>query len=151
MNMEGLCAAVWEAPDWLRRFNRRDYERAFRDYEARFAPLYAQAAAEAGEAGLPDLSDRLLDALEEGWRRQRIWNRAAVRANEKQIMVGFLSPMLLEQADPLCGSLAEVLCSRWAARWPKDAYRTAPYAKIKRGFRNVILGVELPDRAPEEE
>lgn len=32
---------------------------------------------------------------------------------------------------------------QWAARWPGDGYRMAPYDQIQAGFRNAIMGIEL--------
>lgn len=153
MNAE-LFDAVRKGGPWLERFNRREYPEAFREYMERFGPAYRTALGEAGEdeAALQALADRFLDELEAGWRRQRIWNRAAAKANEKQMLVEYLSPMLLELEAP-GPRFAAVLRDRWAARWPKNVYYTASYAKIRRGFRNVILGIELGDRQrdPEED
>ena len=145
MNVDALCAAVWEADDWLKRFNRADYEEAFRRYQERFGPLYAQAVAEAGGdlAALERLANDILDALEAGWKRRRFWDRSAVRVEEKQVIVSFLSPMLLEQPDPLCGRLAGMLRQGWADRWPKDAYQMTTAEVLQKGFRNSILGIDL--------
>ncbi|MDO4315640.1 MAG: hypothetical protein Q4C45_07660 [Oscillospiraceae bacterium] len=144
MNPE-LLAAIQDNSAWLERFNRRDYAGAFRAYTERFAPAYTEAVRAAGgeETALAALADRLLDALEAGWKRQRVWNRSAVRVNDKQMVVEYLSPMLLE-LEPDCPRFAELLRDRWAARWPKDAYRTASHAKILGGFRFTILGFEMP-------
>jgi len=47
--------------------------------------------------------------LEAGWKRQRPWNRTMVQAREKQMLVTYLSPMLLGLEEPLCQELAERL------------------------------------------
>lgn len=148
MNTDDLLAAVREAPDWMDKFNRKEYEKAFKTYGERFGPLYTQTVQATGgeESALTALTGELLDELESGWKRQRIWNRSAVRVNEKQMMVSFLSPMLLDQEEPLCARLAELLRDGWAARWPKDAYGITTYARLKRGFRNAILGIDLANR-----
>lgn len=143
---EKLLDAVRDGGHWLELFTRRDYAGAFQAYTERFAPVWQEAVREAGEEGLPALADRLLDALEEGWRRQRPWNRSAARISDKQMVVQYLSPMLLGQGEPGCARFAEILRDRWAARWPKDAYRTAPYEKLMGGFRFTILGFEMPKR-----
>ena len=145
MRIEELCAAVWEAPAWLPRFRRKEYPEAFREYQDRFGPLYAQAVAEAGGdlAALEQLANEILDALEAGWKRRRFWDRSAVRVEEKQVIVSFLSPMLLEQPDPLCGRLAGLLRQGWADRWPKDAYQMTTAEVLQKGFRNSILGIDL--------
>ena len=148
MKTSELCAAVWEAPDWLPRFERREYPQAFQEYQRRFAPLFAQAVGETeGDlTALEGLANDILDELEAGWKRRRFWNRGAVRVEEKQVVVGFLSPMLLEEPDPLCGRLAGMLRQGWADRWPKDAYQITTFEVLQKGFRNSILGIELGDR-----
>lgn len=143
MSIEQLAAAVQDTRPWLEDFRRKTYESAFRAYCETFGPVYAQAVQAAGEVGLSALAAALLDELERGWKRQRPWNRTAVRANEKQMIVVYLSPMLLEQEEPGCGALCGVLRETWNARWPKDAYHTAGFSKIKSGFRNAIMGIEL--------
>lgn len=152
MNDE-LLAAVQTGREWMDRFTRKEYTRAFREYTQRFGPLYMEAVRAAGEKGLGALAGSLLDGLEEGWKRQRFWNRAAVRATEKQMMVTYLSPMLLGLEEPGCQRLAELLRDGWAARWPKDAYGITDYKTIRGGFRNVILGVDLGslNRDPEDD
>ena len=70
---------------------------------------------------------------------------------EKQMAVDYLSPMLLEQPDPKCGTLCELLRDGWAARWPKDAYGTAAYQELKQGFRDTIMGIELGRRRRDAE
>lgn len=101
MKTSELCAAVWEAPDWLARFRRREYPQAFQEYQERFGSLYAQAVEETeGDlTTLEGLANDILDELEAGWNR-RFWNRGAVRVEEKQVIVSFLSPMLLELPPP---------------------------------------------------
>ena len=96
-----LCTAVWESRQWLSRFRRLDYAKAFREYCERFGPFYAGAVREAdGDLNaLQVLSDSILDELERGWKRRRFWERAAVRVEEKQVIVSFLSPMLLWEED----------------------------------------------------
>lgn len=143
--IDELCAAVWEAPEWLPRFRRQEYLKAFREYQEKFAPLYAQAVRETeGDLeALERLSNEILDGLEDGWKRQRFWNRTAVQVDEKQCVVKFLSPMLLEQPDPLCGRLAGMLRQNWADRWPKDSYQITTAEVLQNGFRNSILGIDL--------
>lgn len=148
-----LCAAVQDARRYLDRFTRHDYTKAFKEYTERFAPLYLQAAGETdgGDEAAARLAESLLDTLEDGWKEKKFWNRSAVRVNEKQMMVDYLSPMLMGLEDPRCPRLAEALRDGWGRRWPKDAYRIATYSEIKGGFRNVILGIEMPNRQREEE
>lgn len=143
MKIEELCAAVQEAPYYNERFTRREYRDAFRSYTERFGPLYMNAVREAEADGLAALAEQLLDALAAGWKRQRPWNRSMVQAREKQMLVTYLSPMLLGLEEPLCQTLAEQLRDAWNARWPKDAYQITTYARLQEGFRNVILGIDL--------
>lgn len=143
MDLEMLCRAVQETRPWMDDFRRRTYEKAFQAYTDRFGPCYLEAAREAGEEGLRPLAGEILDGIAAGWKRQRPWNRAAVRVAEKQMAVDYLTPMLLELPEPLCQELCEFLREEWAARWPKDAYGIASYQKLMAGFRDTILGIEL--------
>ena len=145
MKLEELCAAVQEARYYNERFTRREYTSAFRTYTERFGPLYMEAVRETAEDpdGRRVLAEQLLDLLEAGWKRQRPWNRTMVQAREKQMLVTYLSPMLLGLEEAGCQSLAQALMEQWAARWPGDGYRMAPYDQIQAGFRNAIMGIEL--------
>ncbi len=91
MDVQILCAAVQEAPAYLSRFTRKEYPLAFREYAERFAPVWTAAVRETAgeETALTVLADNFLEGLEQGWRRQRFWNRSSVRVNEKQMVVGF--------------------------------------------------------------
>ena len=145
MKINDLCAAVWEAKEWLPRFRRNEYAKALREYQERFGPLYVRAVAETeGDlTALEALANDILDALEAAWKRRVFWNRSAVRVEEKQAIVNFLSPMLLDQPDPLCGRLAGMLRQGWAERWPKDSYQITTAEVLQKGFRNSILGIDL--------
>lgn len=149
VNTAALLAAIQDREIWMDRFTGKKYKEAFQEYRERYAPLYREAVLSAREEGLPALAGALLDGLAAGWVRQRPWNRAMVRMNDKQMIVCYLSPVLLE--DPLCAPLAETLRQEWAARWPKEAYQLAPYEKIRKGFRPTFLGISLPIRESEED
>lgn len=151
MDLELLCRAIQETRPWMDEFRKRTYEKAFRAYTDRFGPCYLEAAREAGEKGLRGLAGEILDGVEAGWRRQRPWNRAAVRVAEKQMTVDYLTPMLLELSEPLCQALCESLREEWAARRPRDAYGIASYQKLMAGFRDTILGIELGRRREDGE
>ena len=143
MNIDALCAAVWEAERWMKQFNRKEYRGAFRRYGAKFAPLYVQAVQEAEDReGLQALADDMLDALERRWKRRWL-GRGALMVDERQMIVSFLSPMLLEQPDARCGRLAGMLRQRWADRWPKLEYRITTYEVLCTGFRTSILGIDV--------
>mgnify|MGYP000767614408 FL=1 len=102
---------------------------------------------EAGESGLPALADSLLDALEAQWKQARFWNRTTVRGETKQVVVGYLTPMLM--ADQELRPFAGVLRDRWNLRWPKDVYHAAGYERICKGFKLRILGFEVPEKKKE--
>ena len=88
------------------------------------------------------LAEVLLDGLAEGWKRQKPWNRSLAMMEDKQMIVCFLGPVLME--DPACAPLEEKLREGWAARWPKEAYKPASLEKIRKGFRPTFLGITLP-------
>lgn len=137
---EELLASIQKREPWLRDFGRQTYRDAFRSYTDRFGPLFMEAVRNQDPA---DLAKALLDGLDAGWRAQRFWRRGVVRAEEKQMVVVYLSPMLLGLEEAGCQSLAQALMEQWAARWPGDGYRMAPYDQIQAGFRNAIMGIEL--------
>ncbi len=151
MDMEMLCRAFQETRPWIDDFRKRTYEKAFQAYTERFGSSYLEAAREAGEEGLQRLAGEILDGIEAGWKRQRPWNRPAVRVMEKQMAVDYLSPMLLELPEPMCQTLCDLLRQGWAARWPQDAYGAATYAQLKKGFRDTIMGIELGRMRGDEE
>lgn len=150
--IQRMLSAVADPKPWLAKFDRYGYEEAFGAYQARYAGIYREAVQAAGETGLDALADALLDALEASWKRLRFWDRGAARIETKQVIVGYLTPMLLEEAE--LRPFAAVLRDRWKARWPRDAYHAAGYDRIRSGFKLKILGFEIPekkDAPPEDE
>ena len=146
MNVKPLCAAVQNGwSDWMEHFNRQEYEKSFRKYMECYGELYAQAVREADgdEAALQALAAAILDELEAGWKKQRIWNRSRIRFEEMQVIINYLSPMLLELPDPKCGRLAGMLRQGWADRWPKEEYHITTFEIIQKGFRFAIMGIDL--------
>ena len=113
------------------------------DGETKYAALTFDDGPRADTTGL------LLDGLAEGWKRQKPWNRSLAMLNDKQMIVCFLGPMLME--DPVCAPLEEKLREGWAARWPKEAYKTPSLAKLRKGFRPTFLGITLPFGGGDEE
>ena len=142
VKVEALLAAIQDGRPWLARFTGKEYDKAYQEYRARYAPLFREAALADGEEGVEALAEVLLDSLAEGWKRQNPWNRAMTMLNDKQMIVCYLGPVLME--DPVCAPLEEKLREGWAARWPKEAYRAASLEKIRRGFRPTFLGIALP-------
>ena len=139
-NIEALLGAVQDGKPWMARFTGKEYARALQEYRERYASLFREAMLDEDEA--PALAEVLLDGLAEGWARRKPWDRSMAQMNDKQMLVCFLSPMLLE--DPVCAPLAESLREGWAARWPKEAYRVAPAGELQRGFRPTLWGFPLP-------
>lgn len=139
---EILLAAIQDGKPWLARFTGKEYDKAYEEYRAKYAPLFREAALADGEEGIEALAEVLLDGLAEGWKRQKPWNRSLAQMEDKQMIVCFLGPVLME--DPVCAPLEETLRKGWAARWPKEAYRAASLEKIRKGFRPTFLGISLP-------
>lgn len=139
---EALLEAVQDGKPWLARFTGKEYDKAYEEYREKYAPLFREAALAGGEEGMEALTEVLLDGLAEGWARQKPWNRSLAMLNDKQMIVCYLSPMLME--DPACAALEEKLREGWAARWPKEAYKAASLEKIRKGFRPTFLGIALP-------
>ena len=139
---ETLLAAIQDGKPWLSRFNGREYDKAYQEYRAQYGPLFREAVLADGEEGVEALTEVLLDGLAEGWARQKPWNRSLAQMEDKQMLVCFLGPVLME--DPDCAVLEEKLRKGWAARWPKEAYQAAPLEKIRKGFRPTFLGISLP-------
>ena len=143
VKVEALLAAIQDGRPWLARFTGKEYDKAYQEYRARYAPLFREAALADGEEGVEALAEVLLDSLAEGWKRQKPWNRAMTMLNDKQRIVCYLGPVLME--DPVSAPLGAKLREGWAARWPKDGYQTATKKELQRGFRNSILGIPLGD------
>ena len=144
MMKQELLAAVCEYKQWTQRFTRRDYPDAFQEYVQQYGLLFAQALQEAAS---PDaLANDFLDGLEIGWKNQRFWNRSAVQAAEKRMVVIYLTPMLLSMDETRCPEFARHLQVVWFQRRPTDAYELADFQKLYDGFSNSILGIDLSGR-----
>ena len=145
MNTDHLLPAIQNAAPWLSRFCKAAYREAFREYREAYGELYGQALRDEEPE---ELAEALLNGLEEGWKRQRRWNRTAVRMDEKQMLTVYLTPMLLEE-EPEGLALAEALQSAWAARWPREAYQIGRFEVFQKGFRTTILGIPVGDAGEE--
>lgn len=136
-----ICAAIREGRPYLDRFTRREYAKAFRAYEKAYWERCREELDENREK-LPELASRVLDELEEGRRRTRFWNRGAQIFDEKQSVIKYLAPMLLEHGEDL---FAECLRDAWCSRWPRDTYEHTTFEALREAFVNVILGIQLKD------
>jgi len=149
---EELLLAVQDAESWLELFDRRTYKKAFLRYRERYAAAFGEMFRIcSNEEMLRSAADWMLTELEKGWKRQRFWNRSAARLDQKQMIIAYLSPMLLAMDDPAGKHFAELLRDGWSARWPKDAYDIAPFEKLGKGFHNAIFGIELNALRRDEE
>lgn len=146
-----LLSAVLEDKSWLERFSRTEYFNAFREYTQQYGPAYMELVRGQDDAALTALANELLDSVAAAAAKVRIWNRFNVRFNAKQMLLGYLSPMLLGLEEENCRRFAEILRDEWAVRWPKEAYQLATYQKIRAGFRRMVLGLELKDNLRELE
>lgn len=146
--MKDQMLAAIRCVEYLKRFEIREYGKAYKEYVQTYRDVFVEAIHPAEESDgdelLNAIVEDLLNALEAGWKAERFWNRAAARTNQKQMIIFYLSPMLLGlEEEPASARFAELLRDGWAARWPKDAYEIADYKTIRKGFHNVILGVDL--------
>lgn len=139
MTMDVL-AAIQERKPWLERFTRTEYADAFRAYTFRFTPVCRAALAERPPE---ELAAELAAALEEGRKRERFWNRSTRAFEEKQMVVAYFGPMLLDMGR---GDFVEAFRAEWARRWPKDTWKAVPFDKLRRSFRRTFMGFEVPDR-----
>jgi len=150
MSQELLCA-IRDTEGWMTHFNRREYFDTFKKYVAAYGPTCMKVLGGADEATMKTVAEEILDALAADWAKVRIWNRGNARFANKQMLIGYFSPMLMGLEDPNCQRFAEILRDTWTARLPKDSYEIATYKQIRAGFRNVILSLEMKDKLLELE
>ena len=142
-----LLSAIQDYSYWKEYFTRQNYFKGFRQYIETYGQLYMDTIRAANdEAALKALAIDILNALEENWAQQRFWKRSDKKYQDKLMLIQYLSPLLLSFEDPACTRFAELLRDEWAARRPKDAYEIATYKQLRRGFRNVIMGMEFRDK-----
>ena len=136
-----LASAIQEGRPWLDRFTRREYAKAFRAYvDAYGNDCHAQIETAADPA---ELAEALLDELAQGRKQERFWNRGAKVFDEKQVVIKYFTPMLLQQGDE---AFAEQFRQAWISRWPKDSYEHATFEQLNKSFVNVILGITIPNK-----
>ena len=136
MNIDALCAAVWEAERWMKQFNRKEYPGAFRRYGEKFAPLYVQAVQEAEDLeGLQALADDMLDALERRWKRRWL-GRGALMVDENDDI------LLIESGGVVIRTPVESV-----SKMGRDA-RGVIVMRIEPGKR--VIAIQRTDPAEEE-
>jgi len=139
--MSPIASAIRGSRQWLDRFTRWDYRKAFRDYtDTYWEPCRIQL--DERREDLASLAEQVVRELEEGHRKARFWNRAALRFDEKQIIIKYLCPMLLANGEE---DFAKTLQEAWSRRWPKDPFGIASYEDLDKSFVNVIMGITLKD------
>jgi len=139
--MSPIVSAIRDSRQWLDRFTRWDYRKAFRDYtDAYWESCRAQL--DAGRDDLSAVAEQVLQELEEGHRKARFWNRSTLRFDEKQVIIKYLCPMLLAHGED---DFAKNLQEAWSRRWPKDPFGIASYEDLDKSFVNVIMGITLKD------
>ena len=137
--MSPIVTAIRSGRQWLDRFTRFDYRKAFKEYTAMYwEPCRLQL--EEGREDLTALADQVIRDLEEGHRKARFWDRGTIRFDEKQTIIKYFCPMLLESGEE---DFAKELQEAWSRRWPKDSFGIASYEDLYRSFVNVIMGVTL--------
>lgn len=136
-----LLAAIQNGKLWLDRFTRLEYRKAFQAYLGTHGE--ACRALIENSADLPRLAEETLDELEAARKKLRFWNRGETIFDEKQTVIKYFAPMLLELG---CQEFAEIFRDCWNRRWPKDPYEHTTYEQLSKSFVNVILGIAMPNK-----
>ena len=136
-----LASAIQQGRPWLDRFTRREYAKAIREYVNAYGnDCHNQIETAADPAAL---AAAVLEELEQDRKRERFWNRGAKVFDEKQMVIKYFAPMLLQQGDE---AFAEQIRQAWSRRWPKDSYEHATFEQLNKSFVNVILGITMPNK-----
>lgn len=137
--MSPITAAIQKGRRWLDRFTRWEYRKAF--------PEYVNTHWEACRLQLEEhrnnpeaLAEQVLDQLADGRKKMRLWNRGAEIFDEKQTVIKYLCPMLLQKGEE---EFARQLRAAWCRRWPKDPFEIAGFEELDKSFVNVIMGITL--------
>ena len=136
-----LTAAIQNGRPWLDRFTRLEYRKAFQSYLAQHGEHCSQLIR--NSADLRRLAEETLDELEDSRKKLWFWNRGEVVFDEKQTVIKYFAPMLLEMGFE---EFAEIFRDCWNRRWPKDPYEHATYEQLLKSFVHVILGIAMPNK-----
>jgi len=139
-----LLEAITDTRKLIENFTRYEYRAAYKAYAEKYEPIYTAAVRQSDN--LSQMADQLLDALTQYQKKLHFWNRSAASAEQKIVMVSYLSPMLLGAEEPRCRELAKALCAKWRERRPSDAYEMAEFEEIIGGFRHSIMGIDLANK-----
>lgn len=137
-----LASAIREGRPWLDRFTRREYEKAFRAYMDLYGADCQQQIDNSGDR-LQELAEEVLDELAESRRKSRFWNRSTLAFDQQQTVIKYFTPMLLELEQ---AAFSDAFHAAWCSRWPNARYEQADYARLRKGFVNVILGITIPEK-----
>lgn len=138
MTTETLTKSLANSFAWTKYFNRRDYAAAFQNYCAQFSAAYAEVIT---KADIADLAEALLVYMEERRAKLLPWLRKAAKADNKMLLLTFVTPMLLALGDE-GRVLAEALRSAWQDLYD-ETYEIAGYETIADGFNNSVMGFSL--------
>lgn len=136
-----LVAAIEDSHPWLDRFTRREYAKAFRGYVQIHGDACLSLIRSAADTMI--LAEETLDQLEAERKKLRFWNRSGIVFDQKQTLIKFFAPMLLQLG---CEEFADALKTAWNNRWPKDPYDHATFEQLNGSFVNVILGITVPNK-----
>ena len=137
--MSPIVAAIQKGRHWLDRFTRLEYRKTFAEYvKTHWERCRPQL--EEYRDNPAALAEQILDELEADRKKIRFWNRGAEIFDEKQTVIKYLCPMLLQKGEE---EFARSLRDAWCRRWPKDPLEIASYEELDRSFVNVILGITL--------
>ena len=89
-----LTAAIQNGRPWLDRFTRLEYRKAFRAYMDQYGKDCLALIQNAQDPEV--LAEEVLGELEAGRKKLRFWNRGERIFDEKQTVIKYFAPMLLE-------------------------------------------------------
>lgn len=139
--LERLAGCMRGYRGYHKRVTKEDYVPAFETYEAGCRETLRLL--DSGVAGLDETArsaqlqkaaDRLIDDLEQDWRKQGKLDRIA-QENDKYVIALFFVPMTLKQKLPAGREFVDKLHSSWMARYPKSPFYVGDYETLVSGFQ----------------
>ena len=96
--MSPIVAAIQKGRHWLDRFTRLEYRKTFAEYvKTHWERCRPQL--EEYRDNPAALAEQILDELEADRKKIRFWNRGAEIFDEKQTVIKYLCPMLLQKGE----------------------------------------------------